>query len=141
EGKFQLQYKRVLGDSLLSSVSIHCDPLFRKLETGNLDLVVSRWIRRWALGTENETRVYTPEELIRAAAKLDAKQAVTVQFRVRLVDRAVPIRPGPIAEGWVLGHAPDDVCLHPTDRLDFTKEQLTAVLAAKAIGQLRRLGV
>jgi RNA polymerase sigma factor (sigma-70 family) len=48
EGNFQLQYKRVLGDSKLSSVSIQCDPKFRKLETGTLDLVVSRWIRRWA---------------------------------------------------------------------------------------------
>lgn len=41
EGKFQLQYERVLGDSMLSSVPISTDANLRKLGTGKLDLKVS----------------------------------------------------------------------------------------------------
>jgi RNA polymerase sigma factor (sigma-70 family) len=40
EGTFRLQYERVLGDTSLSSVSIKCDPILRKLATGKLDLQV-----------------------------------------------------------------------------------------------------
>jgi hypothetical protein len=42
EGKFQLQYKRVFGDSMLSSVSIKTDAALRKLGTGKLELEVSQ---------------------------------------------------------------------------------------------------
>ncbi len=48
EGRFQLQYERILGDSMLTSVSIKTDPALRTLATGKLDLVVSRWIARAA---------------------------------------------------------------------------------------------
>lgn len=40
EGKFRLQYERVLGDSMLSSVSIKTDPALRTLATGTLELEV-----------------------------------------------------------------------------------------------------
>jgi hypothetical protein len=53
------------------------------------------------------------------------------------VQPTVPIRTGQ-GEGWVLGHAPDDVSLHPQDQFDFTKEQLAVILTAKAKEQVAK---
>jgi RNA polymerase sigma factor (sigma-70 family) len=67
EGKFQLQYERVLGDSMLSSVSIKTAAALRKLATGKLDLVVSRWIHRAA--ADENTRFLL--DLLREANRQD----------------------------------------------------------------------
>jgi hypothetical protein len=42
EGTFQLQYKRILGNSLLTSVSLKFDPALKDLATGKLTLVVKK---------------------------------------------------------------------------------------------------
>ena len=52
DGKFQLQYERILGDSLLSSVSIRTAPALRTLATGKLDLVVNRWLHLTGTGVD-----------------------------------------------------------------------------------------
>lgn len=97
EGKFQIQYERVLGDSSLSSVPIKTDPKLQKLATGKLDLVVSRWIRRAAAGQEKEAFTAWGKEAGGLQAGLGFRpgehrayhhnEAVTLVVRVRNVGK------------------------------------------------------
>jgi hypothetical protein len=134
-GKFSVQYERVLGNSSLSSVAIKLDPILGKLATGKLELEVREAAKR-------ENRVFTPEELMRAANSLAADEKVVVQFKVRLVQPSPQLRKGVGKDdGWVVGHGPDDLGLYPQDRQDYTQEQFAAILTARAKQQLKRLGI
>ena len=116
-GKISVQYEQVLGTPEMGYQEWRLDPALSKLATGKLELEVKR--------------VYTPEEVIREANSVKRDEKVAVQFKVRLVE------PSP----QVPGHGPDDLSLHPYDRLNWTQKQFTAVLTAKAKQQLKRLGV
>jgi RNA polymerase sigma factor (sigma-70 family) len=86
-----------------------------------------------------KTRVYTPEEAMRASP-FDSKP-MTVQFQVHLVQGTILVKSGDKESSWTLGHGPDDMGLYPLHELVYTQDQLSAVLTARAKKQLDRLGI
>jgi hypothetical protein len=134
-GKVGVRYEQVLGAPEMSRPGWKLDPTLSTLATGRLELDVRE-------AAKQEQRVFTPDDLLRSAAALAAGEQVVVQFKVRLVQPSVAIRNGVAKEaGWVAGHGPGDLGLHPQDRLDYTRDQFAAVLTAKATQQLQRLGI
>jgi hypothetical protein len=150
-GKFSLQCERVVGPT--SGNPNHPNPTLKKLATGKLELEVTDAKKP----PQNELpkpkgekkKVYTPDEVMLEQEKARGKaidgtksNIVTVEFNVQAVTKPTEIKMTTEKDSpYVVGHGPDDRCLHPQTPRKFEEKQFTAILTSKAGKQLNGIGI
>lgn len=145
KGKFQIQYE------LLAAASI--DPNLTKLATGKLELEVKEAekppLTALPKPKVEKKKVYTPDEMMLEQEKargkaIDGSKAntLTVEFKVQAVTKPTEIKLTTEKDSpYVVGHGPDDMCLHHRPPRKFEEKQFTAILTSKVVKQLQVVGI
>ncbi len=123
------------------------------LATGKLELEVKEAEKPPQSGLPKpiieKKKVYTPDEVLLEQEKARGKaidgsnsNIVTVEFSVQAVTKPTEIKlTSEKGSPFVVGHGPDDMCLHPQPLRKFEEKQFTAILTSKALKQLQGIGV
>ncbi len=86
----------------------------------------------------NAGQPLTPEEAMR---RVD-DTPITVEFGVRSVHDAIPIKSGRKAASWLEGHGPADVVLDSRpEPQNYKEDQFIVILSENAQQQLKRIGI
>jgi RNA polymerase sigma factor (sigma-70 family) len=96
-----------------------------------------------------EKKVYTPDEVMLEQEKARGKAVdgskssiATVQFKVQAVTKSTEIKLNTEKDSpYIVGHGPDDICLHPQPPRKFEEKQFTAILTSKIVKQLQLVGI
>jgi hypothetical protein len=124
-----------------------------KLATGKLELEVKEPAKPPQTGLPKpkveKKKVYTPDEVMLEQEKargqaIDGSKSniVTVEFKVQAVTKPTEIKVNTERDSpYVVGHGPDDMCLHPQLPRKFEEKQFTAILTSKVVKQLQVVGI
>jgi hypothetical protein len=147
-GKFQIKYEDipVVGEVRLGFPGM-------KLTTGRLELEVKEAEKppqaELPKAKVERKKVYTPDEVMLEQEKARGKaidgsksNIVTVEFKVQAVTKPTEIKMTTAKDSpYVVGHGPDDMCLHPQPPRKFEEKQFTAILTSKVVKQLQMVGI
>ena len=147
-GKFHIKYEDVpvVGEVRLGSPGM-------TLTTGRLELEVKEAEKPPQTGLPKpkveKKKVYTPDEVMLEQEKARGKaidgsksNIVTVEFKVQAVTKPTEIKLNTEKDSpYVVGHGPDDMCLHPQPPRKFEEKQFTAILTSKVVKQLQVVGI
>ena len=147
-GKFQIKYEDipVVGEVRLGFPGM-------KLTTGRLELEVKEAEKppqaELPKPKVEKKKVYTPDEVMLEQEKARGKaidgsksNIVTVEFKVQAVTKPTEIKMTTEKDSpYVVGHGPDDMCLHPQPPRKFEEKQFTAILTSKVVKQLNMVGI
>ena len=94
-------------------------------------------------------KVYTPDEVMLEQEKATGKaidgsksNIVTVEFKVQAATKPTEIKLNSEKDSpYVVGHGPDDICLHPQPPRKFEEKQFTAILTSRVVKQLQVVGI
>jgi hypothetical protein len=123
------------------------------LATGKLELEVKEPEKPPQTGLPKpkveKKKVYTPDEVLLEQEKARGKaidgsksNSVTVEFKVQAVTKPTEIKLNTEKDSpYVVGHGPDDMCLHPQPPRTFEEKQFTAILTSKVVKQLQVVGI
>ncbi len=147
-GKFHIKYEDVpvVGEVRLGSPGM-------TLTTGRLELEVKEAEKPPQTGLPKskveKKKVYTPDEVMLEQEKARGKaidgsksNTLTVEFKVQAVTKPTEIKLTTEKDSrYVVGHGPDDMCLHPQPPRKFEEKQFTAILTSKVVKQLQMVGI